>query len=86
MKYQTILIKYAEIAVKGKNRYIFEDALIHRMRQVLKTVDGDFAVSKTQGRVYVDCKSDYDYDEVIAALQTVFGINAICPVVKIENE
>ena len=56
------------------------------MRQVLKTVDGDFAVSKTQGRVYVDCKSDYDYDEVIAALQTVFGINAICPVVKIENE
>ncbi len=86
MKYQTFLIKYAEIAVKGKNRYIFEDALIHRMRQVLKTVDGDFAVSKTQGRVYVDCKSDYDYDEVIAALQTVFGINAICPVVKIENE
>lgn len=86
MKYQTFLIKYAEIAVKGKNRYIFEDALIHRMRQVLKTVDGEFAVSKTQGRVYVDCKSDYDYDEVIAALQTVFGINAICPVVKIENE
>ena len=82
----SFLIKYAEFAVKGKNRYIFEDALIHRMRQVLKTVDGDFAVSKTQGRVYVDCKSDYDYDEVIAALQTVFGINAICPVVKIENE
>ena len=86
MKYQTFLIKYAEIAVKGKNRYIFEDALIHRMRQVLRTVDGDFAVSKTQGRVYVDCKSDYDYDEVISALQTVFGINAICPVVKVENE
>ncbi|MBO4266617.1 MAG: tRNA 4-thiouridine(8) synthase ThiI [Lachnospiraceae bacterium] len=86
MKYQTFLIKYAEIAVKGKNRYIFEDALIHRMRQVLRNVDGEFAVSKTQGRVYVDCKSDYDYDEVIAALQTVFGINAICPVVKIENE
>ena len=25
--YKTFLIKYAEIAIKGKNRYIFEDAL-----------------------------------------------------------
>ncbi|MBO4905081.1 MAG: tRNA 4-thiouridine(8) synthase ThiI [Lachnospiraceae bacterium] len=86
MKYQTFLIKYAEIAIKGKNRYMFEDALMHRMKQVLKNVDGEFAVSKTQGRVYVDCLSDYDYDEAISALQTVFGINAICPVVKLENE
>ena len=86
MRYQTYLIKYAEIAIKGKNRYVFEDALMHRMKLVLKRVDGEFAVSKSQGRVYVDCLSESDCDEVIAALQTVFGINAICPVVKIEDE
>lgn len=86
MRYQTFLIKYAEIATKGKNRYVFEDALMHRMKLVLKRVDGDFAVSKTQGRMFVDCNSEYDFDEVIAALSTVFGINAICPVVKTENE
>ncbi len=86
MRYQTFLIKYAEIATKGKNRYVFEDALMHRMKLVLKRVEGDFAVSKTQGRMFVDCNSEYDYDEVIAALMTVFGINAICPVVKTENE
>ena len=86
MRYSTFLIKYAEIAIKGKNRYVFEDALMHRMKLVLKRVDGEFAISKTQGRVYVDCLSEYDYDEVVAALQTVFGINAICPVVKVENE
>ena len=86
MRYQTYLIKYAEIAIKGKNRYVFEDALMHRMKLVLKSVDGEFAVSKSQGRVYVDCLSEADSDEVIAALQTVFGINAICPVVKIEDE
>ena len=49
-------------------------------------MDGEFVISKTQGRVYVDCLSEYDYDEVVSALQTVFGINAICPVVKVENE
>ncbi len=86
MRYQTYLIKYAEIAIKGKNRYVFEDALMHRIKLVLKRVDGEFAVSKSQGRVYVDCLSESDCDEVIAALQTVFGINAICPVVKIEDE
>ena len=86
MKYSTFLIKYAEIAIKGKNRYVFEDALMHRIRLVLKQVDGDFAVTKSQGRVYVDCKSEYDPDEVIAALSKVFGINAICPVVKVETE
>ena len=86
MKYATFLIKYAEIAMKGKNRYVFEDALIHRIKQVLKNVDGDFAVSKTQGRVYVDCLSEYDYDDAVSALQTVFGINTICPVVKTKDE
>ena len=86
MRYSTFLIKYAEIAIKGKNRYVFEDALMHRMKLVLKRVDGEFAISKTQGRVYVDCLSEYDYEEGVAALQTVFGINAICPVVKVENE
>lgn len=25
--YRSFLIKYAEIAIKGKNRYLFEDAL-----------------------------------------------------------
>ena len=86
MRYATFLIKYAEIAIKGKNRYVFEDALMHRIKVVLGYVDGEFAVSKAQGRVYVDCKSEYDYDEVIGALMTVFGINAICPVVRIEDE
>lgn len=86
MKYSTFLIKYAEIAIKGKNRYVFEDALMHRMKLALRHVDGDFAVSKTQGRMYVDCNSDYDYDEVVATLQRVFGINAICPVVRTAKE
>ncbi len=42
MKYQSFLIKYAEIGTKGKNRYLFEDALIKQIKNALKKVEGSF--------------------------------------------
>lgn len=85
MKFTSFLIKYAEIALKGKNRYKFEDALVKQIKIALKKVEGDFAVTKTQGRINIECLSDYDYDEAVGALKKVFGINAICPVVHVED-
>ena len=75
--YKTFLIKYAEIAIKGKNRYIFEDALVKNIKYQLKDVDGNFEVHKESGRVYVDTDGEYDYDETVAALSRVFGIVGI---------
>lgn len=86
MRYSSFLIKYTEIAIKGKNRYLFEDALVARIKGALKKVEGDFAVSKNQGRIYVDVDGEYDFDETVEALQCVFGISGICPVVKVEDE
>ena len=85
MKFQTYLIKYGEIGIKGKNRYIFEDALVKQIKFALREVDGDFHVYKSQARVYVDCDGDYDGDEVVEALKRVFGIVGICPVVRKED-
>ena len=82
MTYQTFLIKYGEIALKGKNRYLFEDALVRQIRFALKKISGEFEVKKASGRMYVNCLSAYDYEEAVAALQSVFGIVGICPVVK----
>ena len=53
MEFHSFLIKYGEIGIKGKNRYLFEDALIRQIRFALKDVDGSFNVHKCQGRVYV---------------------------------
>lgn len=86
MLYHAFLIKYAEIAIKGKNRYLFEDALVKQMKIALSRVEGDFQVTKEQGRVYVFCPEEYDYDEAIEALKKVFGIVGICPVVIYENQ
>ena len=51
MQYQSFLIKYAEIGTKGKNRYMFEDALIRQIRYALSSVDGEFDVTKESGRI-----------------------------------
>lgn len=47
--FKAFLVKYAEIGIKGKNRYLFEDALIRQMEYVLKPVEGTFHVTKEQG-------------------------------------
>lgn len=84
--FKAFLIKYGEIGIKGKNRYLFEDALIRQIRYALADVEGEFDVTKEQGRIYIECLSDYDYDETVDALKRVFGIVGICPVVHVEDE
>lgn len=84
--FTAFLIKYAEIGVKGKNRYLFENALVQQIRYALKKCEGEFAVRKTDGRIYVDAVSEFDYDETVAHLQKVFGISGICPMVYVEDE
>ena len=84
--FTAFLIKYAEIGVKGKNRYLFEDALVQQIKYALKRCEGEFKVRKTQGRIYVDAVSEFDFDETVDNLKTVFGISGICPVVYVEDE
>lgn len=84
--FAAFLIKYAEIGVKGKNRHLFEDALMHQIKYALKKCEGKFLIHKSQGRIYVDCQGEFDYDETVDCLKKVFGISGICPVVYVEDE
>ena len=65
MIFHAFLIKYAEIAIKGKNRYLFEDALVKQMNIALSKIEGDYRVVKEQGRVYVFCPEEYDFEEAV---------------------
>lgn len=86
MEFKSFLIKYGEIGVKGKNRYLFENALMQQIKYALKRCDGEFTVHKAEGRVYVDAMGEFDHDEVIDNLKTVFGISGICPMTFAEDE
>lgn len=83
--YKAFLIKYGEIGTKGKNRYLFEDALCRQIRRSLKKVDGTFTVTKEQGRIYVDTEGEFDYEGAVESLKKVFGILWICPMLQIED-
>ncbi len=87
MEFRAFLLKYAEIGIKGRNRYLFEDALVEQIRYALRRCEGEFSVRKEQGRIYADVISaSYDYDEVIENLKRVFGLSHICPMVQLEDE
>ena len=84
--FTAFLIKYAEIGVKGKNKYLFEEALAQQVKYALKRCEGEFKVTRTEGRIYVHALSAFDYDETVDNLRTVFGISGICPVIHVEDE
>ena len=73
--YNILIVKYGEIGVKGKNRYIFENKLIKNVKNILKTI----------GRIYVDLDG-YDYEEVVEEVRKVFGIVGVCPAVRAEKD
>ncbi len=79
---KAFLIKYGEIALKGKNRYMFENILMDQVHHRIESL-GEFKVQKEQGRIFVEPFSEYDEDKVLKAIQEVFGIAYICPVVVI---
>lgn len=84
--YKAFLIKYGEIGTKGKNRYIFEDMLVHQIRHALKKVEGTFDVTKENGRIYVEGTSEFDDEDAINALRKVFSILWICPMLQVKDE
>ena len=65
---------------------MFEDALMKQIRHAIGTRFGDFKVRKESGRMFVEAQDEFDYDEAVEALQRVFGIVGICPMVIEENK
>ncbi len=84
VNYNSILIRYGEIFLKGNNRYYFESLLVKNIKTAL--VGFDYKFVKSQSRYYVeDFNEDYA-DEIITRLTKVFGIHSISPSVKVKTD
>jgi thiamine biosynthesis protein ThiI len=75
---KTILVRYGEIGLKGKNRSSFESALIRNMRSALEGVQG-LKILREHGRIYV--QYDDSTEKVAEKLSRVFGIVSLSPVI-----
>ncbi|CEN80311.1 tRNA uracil 4-sulfurtransferase ThiI [Paraclostridium sordellii] len=84
--YNIAIVKYGEIGVKGKNRYIFENKLIKNIKSMLSPL-GKFNVYKEYGRIYVDLgEFAEDYEEVLEEIKKVFGVVGVCPGIRAEKD
>ena len=68
---KVIIIRYAELYLKGKNRGFFEKAFENNLRRAVKDFDCDLI--KNSGRYLIENFADEDADILIEKLQKVFG-------------
>ncbi len=73
---EIILIKNGEIALKGLNRNVFEDALMKHLRQRLKSL-GNVQIKKAQSTMVIEPADDaFDFEQAVDRVSKVFGISA----------
>ena len=68
-----IVIHYAEVGLKGKNRVFFERKLAHNVKQSLRGT-GYAEVKRLHDRIVVHLKQDTDIVEIEKRLRSVMGI------------
>ena len=73
---EILLAKYGEVALKGLNRYTFENQLLKTVRRRLRDA-GEFKVRKAQSTVFVEPIGDADMDLAEERLKKIFGFIAI---------
>ena len=72
---RVLLVRYAEIHLKGLNRPFFERLLVDRIKQALHPVAA--RVEREQGRIFVYGIGEEDLSDSMDKLQRVFGIHSI---------
>ncbi|MBS7262453.1 MAG: tRNA 4-thiouridine(8) synthase ThiI [Eubacteriales bacterium] len=77
-----LLIRFAEIYLKGMNRPFFERQLIANIKHALEGTGAK--VDRMQGRVYV---RDYvDEADAVARVSRVFGVHSLSPALRVEKD
>jgi thiamine biosynthesis protein ThiI len=84
MHYTEIMVRYGELSTKGKNRKDFIKQLGRNVRAVLHRFE-KVEVKAQRDRLHVALNGEDD-DQVIAALQGVFGIENLYPTIRIEKD
>ena len=76
---KTILVRYGEISLKGKNRAFFEQQLIKNIKSAIREL-GPYQLEQTYGRIFIHIESG-NINAVLSRLKLIPGIVSISPVV-----
>ncbi len=82
MSNRVIIIRYAELYLKGKNRGFFEKLLMENIRRSLKGIECVATFGRSRYEI-----SDYTEEaEILSRLQKVFGIHSVSVAQKCESD
>src|SRR5690606_11443717 len=84
MNTEVILVRYGELALKGKNRSDFEDRLVRNIRQKLASIP-DVKVVKSFGRIFVETDRSHSAS-VLRGLGDVFGVVGFSPAKRVQSD
>jgi len=83
---EVLMIKYGEIALRGRNRFIYENMLLDAVRRNLRGggfEDSEFKLSREQGRFVAEWHEDVDFGRVVPLITCIFGITSVGVAVKL---
>ncbi|MEN6595497.1 MAG: tRNA uracil 4-sulfurtransferase ThiI [Clostridiaceae bacterium] len=80
----TLVVRYAEIHLKGLNRPYFERSLVKRIELALKPLKAE--VVREQGRIFVFGIPAEELDSAADKLTRVFGIHSVSPALATEKD
>ncbi|MGN1235644.1 MAG: tRNA uracil 4-sulfurtransferase ThiI [Christensenellaceae bacterium] len=72
---RVVIVRYAEIFLKGKNRGYFERMFVNNMEKSLKGLRHE--IRRASGRYLVQGFDEEDTEEVVSRLQKVFGTHSL---------
>ena len=80
MNYDSIIIRYGEIALKGKEtRRYFERILVKNIKFAFKKKAIENKIERERGRIYLYTKQ---INESVSILKKIFGIVSVSPTIK----
>lgn len=83
---EVLLVKYGEIAMRGKNRRLIENRLIKIIQKNISSI-GNYNVIKEQGRFIIESDNDkFDYESTIPYVINIPGVTAVCLGIRLEDQ
>lgn len=81
---KVIIIRYAELFLKGKNRGYFEQIFARNIERALQGIP--HVLLKNTGRYLVADFDEFDAEEIIARLKKVFGVHTLSEAYETAND
>lgn len=84
MEFDHILIRYGELALKGRNQKYFINQLQHNIQHKLKPFP-NIKLKRTQGRLFILLNGE-EPQPIIERVRWIFGIHSLSLAIKVPNE